>query len=130
MEIYGDEGKLAIDRYGQLSLERRGAAAPGPVRKLLGAILQWRGIGYMLRRQRSPWREPSFERALARFIEAVRAGTPVSPDLNDGLQSLRVVIAAETAAKLGGVVHVAATEVEPDRDSPHLIVSAERAAHV
>jgi predicted dehydrogenase len=129
MEIYGDEGKLAIDRYGQLTVERRGAAAPGPARKLLGALLQWRGIGYMLRRQRSPWREPSFERALARFVEAVRAGTPVSPDLNDGLQSLRVIIAAETAAKLGGVVHVDATEAAPARDLPHLIVSAER-AHV
>jgi predicted dehydrogenase len=106
IEVYGDEGKLTLDRYGSLTVERRGAAAPGPVRTLLGAILQWRAASYMFQRLRSPWREPSFERALAQFISAVREGTTVSPDLYDGLKSLRVVEAAELAARHGGIERI------------------------
>jgi predicted dehydrogenase len=112
MEVYGDEGKLTLDRYGRLTVERRGAAAPGPMRNTLERLLQWRAVGYLLRRRRSPWREPSFAESLARFIGAVRAGTPGSPDLNDGLQSLRVVLAAEAAAKHGRVERVAAHSAE------------------
>jgi predicted dehydrogenase len=106
MEVYGDEGKLTLDRYGSLTVERRGAAAPGPVRKSLGAILQWRAASYMFQRLSNPWREPSFERALAQFIGAVRDGTAVSPDLHDGLQSVRVIEAAESAARHGGIERI------------------------
>jgi predicted dehydrogenase len=111
MEVYGDQGKLTLDRYGRLTVERRGVAAPGPVKNLLSTLRDWRGLGYMLRRQRSPWREPSFGTALARFIHAVRTLTLVSPDLNDGLQSLRVITAAEIAAQHGTIERVPQPEV-------------------
>jgi predicted dehydrogenase len=107
MEVYGDAGKLSVDRYGGLSVERRSAPAAGAVRKTLAAIAQWRRIRYLLRRQRSPWREPSFEIALSQFLDAVRRGTPASPDLNDGLQSLMVIEAAELAARHGRIERVA-----------------------
>ena len=107
MEVYGDAGKLMVDRYGGLSVERRSVSAAGPVRTTLAAIAQWRGIRYLLRRLRSPWREPSFEVALSQFLDAVRQGTPASPDLNHGLQSLKVIEAAELAAQHGRIERVA-----------------------
>jgi predicted dehydrogenase len=130
MEVYGDAGKLLLDRYGRLTVARRGVAAPGPVKNLLTSLLDFRGLGYMFRRQRSPWREPSFEQALARFVHAVRTGTPVSPDLNDGLQSLRVIAAAEMAARCGTIERIAEPEMPLARRRVPLNFTAEVAPNV
>ncbi len=113
MEVYGDAGKLTVDRYGRLTLERRGAAAPGPVKNTLDVLRQWRGLAYMVRRMRSPWREPSFEQSLRYFLAGVRAGVPVSPDLLDGLRSLAVVAAAEASATHNRVEQVTVPDAAP-----------------
>ncbi len=106
MEVYGQAGKLTLDRYSGLQVVRRGAAAPGPFRNTLQVLGQWRGIGYLVRRARSPWREPSYAANLAQFVLAVRTGTTASPNLVDGLHSLAVIAAAELAAETGRVVPV------------------------
>ena len=106
MEVYGQAGKLTLDRYGGLRVVRRGAAAPGAFRNTLQVLGQWRGIGYLGRRMRSPWREPSYAANLAQFVLAVRTGTNASPNLVDGLHSLAVIAAAELAAETGTVVPV------------------------
>jgi len=101
VEVYGERGKLSVDRYGALRMERRGTSAPGPVSNTLNALGQWRNIGHLLRRRKSPWREPSFAVNLARFVWAARTETLARPNLIDGLHSLAVIIAAEASSKSG-----------------------------
>src|SRR5262249_20213009 len=55
-------------------------------------------IGYQLERMRSPWREVSFRRSLAAWNDSVKRATRAPVTLADGLESLRVVVAAEEAA--------------------------------
>jgi predicted dehydrogenase len=129
MEVYGDGGKLTLDQYGRLTLDRRGVAARGPFRTTLAALAQWRDVRCLLRRWRSPWREPSFEIALSRFIGAVRAGTPASPDLNDGLLSLRVIEAAELAARNGRIERVAAPATSSDKPRIRMELAAGAKRH-
>jgi predicted dehydrogenase len=124
MEVYGDAGKLVVDRYGGLSVERRSVSATGPVRRTFAAIAQWREFRYLLQRRRSPWREPSFEVALSQFLDAVRRGTPTSPDLNDGLQSLRVIEAAELSAQRGRIERVACQFAAPDDHAAPIRITA------
>ena len=97
LEVIGDRGKLTVDRYGGLGLETRDASAQGPIRRTM-ALVRVRHFAALWHRWRSPWHEPSFATSLGRFVDAVRWGASASPDLADGLASLRVVCAAEEAA--------------------------------
>ncbi len=98
LEVYGDRGKLTVDRYGGLSVESRGTGAPGPVGRLLSALAQARHLGTLIGRRRSPWNEPTFAISLQRFVDAVRYGARPTPDLDAGLASLRVIEAARETA--------------------------------
>jgi myo-inositol 2-dehydrogenase / D-chiro-inositol 1-dehydrogenase len=98
-EVYGTEGRLAVDRYGSPELER-GASPPAYGR---GARLR-RELASALRGLRRVARgagEPSFRTALARFAAATRGTADPSPDLEDGLRSLQIVLAAEESARSG-----------------------------
>ncbi len=75
-EIYGTMGKAMVNRYGG-------------------------GLGYRLRKRGAPGGDPSYRIALEHFLQAVRRGAPAQPDFADGLQSLRVILAAEESAKSG-----------------------------
>jgi predicted dehydrogenase len=105
-EVYGTGGWLAVDRYGSPELER---GAPAPVygrgarlRRELGAAV--RG----LRRVARSAGEPSYRAALACFAAAARGTGDASPDLDDGVRSLEIVLAAEEAARSGRTIAVAA----------------------
>lgn len=119
MEVYGQAGKLTLDRYSGLQVVRRGAAAPGPFQNTLHVLGQWRAIGYLRRRARSPRREPSYGASLARFVLAVRTGTTASPSLVDGLHSLAVIAAAEIASEAGRVVPVTVPPASAGLLDPH-----------
>lgn len=112
LEVIGERGKLTVDRYGGLALEARGVSAPGPVGRALVGVARSRHLAALWRRRRSPWNEPSFATGLGRFVDAVRWGASVSPDLADGLASLRVVLAAEAAAA------VTTDQAEAGSDTP------------
>ena len=109
-EIYGEAGKLTLDRYagtvevtapvfeyGRVPQTRR--ALRGLVHRVAGAL-------------RAPG-EGSFRTALAAFVAAVGDGRPASPDLEDGYRSLAVVMAAEEAARHGRAVRLDGTERRP-----------------
>jgi predicted dehydrogenase len=78
-EIYGTTGKLAVNRYAG-------------------------GVAYRLSKRFAPGRELSYRAALGAFVAAVRCRQPVQPDLADGFQALRVIIAAEESARTGKTV--------------------------
>jgi predicted dehydrogenase len=107
IEIYGDNGKLTIDRHHSLTVERR----PSRVGSSRGQRL---GLGYRgprLRdllaspvlplRLRAPTAEPSFRASLAHFVGAVNRSNDATPDLVDGLRALEVAAAAADAAAEG-----------------------------
>jgi predicted dehydrogenase len=104
-EVYGTCGWLAVDRYGSPELER-GAAPPAYGR---GARLR-RELGSALRGLRGVLHgagEPSYRAALACFAAATHGTAAPSPDLEDGLRSLAIVLAAEEAARTGRTIDVA-----------------------
>jgi predicted dehydrogenase len=103
-EIYGDAGKLSLDRY--LSLDVRlsqptlRSARLNQLRRALGELRQ---TPYLLEKLRAPAHEPSYTSALLAFVAAAREGVrglkSVKPDLEDGYRSLAVILAAEESAR-------------------------------
>jgi len=78
-EVDGPAGTMKVDRYGG-------------------------GLGYRVRRRFAAGGDVSYRVALERFVAAVRGGQSVSPDLQDGWQSLAVILAAEESVRTGRTV--------------------------
>jgi myo-inositol 2-dehydrogenase/D-chiro-inositol 1-dehydrogenase len=57
---------------------------------------------YQWERLRSPWKEPSFRRSLAAWLDSIRKGAAPPVTIEDGLEALRVIDAAEQSAATGG----------------------------
>jgi predicted dehydrogenase len=91
IELSGCHGKLRLNRYAPLSYPF------WPVHKF--AAYQWE-------RRHSPWKEVSFRRSLGAWIESIRTSSRPPVTLLDGLESLRVVAAAEESARSGKPVPV------------------------
>jgi len=91
VEVLGDRGTLRVDRYGRtLSLS-------GTRRRVLTAdLVRWRAQALGRRSF-----EPSWARSLRAFVDAVRGKTTELATLDDGLRSLEIVAAAESAAGAG-----------------------------
>lgn len=110
VEVFGDAGKVVMDRYQWPTTRVSGPRAGGLRRQLCDDLMAIRGVPYLLRKLRAPLQEPSFAAALAHFIEAVRTVCStngpdrVSPDFMDGYRSLAVVEAAERSAHTGSIV--------------------------
>jgi predicted dehydrogenase len=107
IEVFGESGKLLYDRYFSERMTRTGRF-PREVRiqllrNRIGSFLPGKGFKEKLR---APLREPSFPRALERFVEAVRRGESLSPTIEDGWRSLQVVLAAEQAHRERRVIEV------------------------
>jgi predicted dehydrogenase len=99
--VYGGEGKLVIDRYNSLAVERAPLEAAGgissAVRRLVREIAR---LPYGWRKRRAPGQEPSFASSLAAFVTSVRdCDSRALPSLEDGLAALAVIDAARIAAK-------------------------------
>lgn len=102
-EVYGSEGKLVVDRYNALALERVPLRAAGGLATAAQRLVREIGaFGYGLEKRRMPAQEPSYTASLHAFLDAVRSGTVSGPDLDDGLQALRVVDAARASAVTRG----------------------------
>ena len=108
VEIYGENGRIVVDRY------REHSALVEPLRahrsafdyaKRLGA--RARGLPYAVAKRRAVAHEPSFARTMHEFVAACRANRPMSPDLDDGFASLAVVLAAEESSVSGRAVDLA-----------------------
>jgi len=98
MTFVGESGFLSVDRYaGRLEVggphppSSRSAwlkRAPGRIGRTLADVIR-------------PPGEPSFQRSLEVFVDAVRRGEPTTPTLEAGERAWRVVDAAERAAAQG-----------------------------
>ena len=109
IEIFGDRAILRIDRYLSTACEilpRDGQHAR--LRQVLNALsFLWRPRA-ILWKLGAPGNDPSYRAALQQFVESCRAGTPSTPDFDDGLRSLHVISAAERATREGRWVEMAA----------------------
>ncbi|HVG30757.1 MAG TPA: Gfo/Idh/MocA family oxidoreductase [Pyrinomonadaceae bacterium] len=102
LEIYGDAGKLGVDRYLSLDVRVTDPTLRGArVKRLRGALGALRHGAYLLEKLRAPANEPSYATALLAFVAAARGvvSRDVKPDLEDGFRSLAVVVAAEESAR-------------------------------
>jgi myo-inositol 2-dehydrogenase / D-chiro-inositol 1-dehydrogenase len=104
-EVYGQAGKLAVDRYHSLKVEvtdpTQDFSWSGKMKRELWLLVRSPALwGKLL----APQREPSYQVALARFVEAVRTNRPASPDFWDGYRSMVVIAAAEESARTGRAV--------------------------
>ena len=107
IEIRGRDGKLIYDRYFSERLQRTGRSS-GQVRKqlLINRFMSFVPGRDLPEKLRSPLREPSFPRAIRRFVEAIAADDPKHPDIEDGWRCLQVILAAERAHREGRVEEV------------------------
>lgn len=104
-EIYGQTGKLAVDRHWSVDVEMTQAGAGVSRKKLLSRSLRsLTRSPFALEKIAAPRREPSYHTALEHFVMAVRAGQSASPNFRDGYRSLAVIAAAEEAAQTRRIV--------------------------
>jgi predicted dehydrogenase len=100
VEIYGTEGKLTINRYDSLIVERTGPHATGGINSAKSRMLgELSAIKHGFARRNAAGQEPSFSASIGSFIESVRRSAHGPPDFTDGLRALEVVEAAREAAR-------------------------------
>jgi predicted dehydrogenase len=106
-EVYGQTGKLFVDRYLSLHVEVRGPTLNAiRLKQLWRELKAVRHISHALKKLCSPGHEPSYREALAHFITAAQAHRPATPDLYEGFRSLMVIGAAEESCRTQRVVSV------------------------
>lgn len=128
IECVGDSGTLCIDRVRATDVVTTSREAGGLLASFRprAIVPSW----YSVTKRRAPWHEPSFAPSLEAFVLACRGGTPVTPDLMDGLRALEVVDAARRSAATGRVIALHATEqsmAPVSHDSPRSIAHASAA---
>jgi predicted dehydrogenase len=87
---------ITFSRSGSRTTHDRYAPLTYPMRPLSGFV------SYLAERRRSPWKEVSFRRSLAAWLDSIRCGQCPPIPLRDGLESLRIVDAAERSAAGNG----------------------------
>ncbi len=102
VEIYGDGGLLNAERFPAGAVEMTGTSVRLiRVKRLLYAMRRAGQSPYLHRVLLGRHEFPSCPAAFSHFLDAVRGHCPATPTLDDGLESLAVVIAAERSARTG-----------------------------
>ena len=98
-EIFGQKGKLNVDRYRSSAVERIEAGQEfSPVHRARRGFARLSGSAHRIRRHFAIGHEPSYREALCAFVAAVKGGTEIKPDLEDGYRCLEIIDAAERSA--------------------------------
>lgn len=110
-EIYGERGKLSVDRYASLAASITPATLSRiRLRQMRHGLRSLARSPYLLEKMRAPLHEPSYRTALSRFVAAALrtadTATLPAPDLLDGYQSLAISEAAEESARTGRPVQL------------------------
>lgn len=107
VEVYGEGGKLTVDRHHSVNVEQRAARAGSSRAARLGLGRRGpslRGVlasPVLATRLRAPTAEPSFHASLASFVATVGTGGRATPDLMEGLRALEIADAAMRSAAEG-----------------------------
>jgi predicted dehydrogenase len=105
-EVYGQQGKVTVNRYQDAASRITGTRVEGRLRRVLNSVAALRELPYIVKRLRAPAHEPSFAAAQKHFLGAIRGQHAASPDFLDGYRGLAVISAAEESACTGRPVPV------------------------
>jgi predicted dehydrogenase len=111
IEIYGENGKLALDLYRSTQVEY---VPPSGSIDAVGALVQLPGAAWRRARKMVSAKlgggshQASYRAALTEFVSASLHGRIPSCNLNDGFASLAVIDAAERSAQTGGAAVIPA----------------------
>ena len=106
-EVYGTGGKLRVNRYDSLIVERLAPRASGGLSSAASRMkAEVAALPYGLQKRKAPGQEPSFTASLAAFVSAVSNKTPAAPDFTDGLRAIEVVEAARQSIRSGCKIHI------------------------
>ncbi len=109
IEIYGDAGRIVIDRYRSDRVEVHPTTLDRVrMLRLSDAARALSGLTYWKRKLRGGIPEASFWEALNEFSQAAQAGRPAKPDLEDGLRGLFLLDAAMRSAAESRTVRIEA----------------------
>lgn len=99
-EIFGQKGKLNVDRYRSSAVERIEAGQEfSLVHRTRRGFARLSGSAYRVRRHFAIGHEPSYRGALDAFVSAIKGAAEVKPDLEDGYRCLEIIDAAERSAR-------------------------------
>ncbi len=113
-EIYGQAGKLAVDRYRSLDVEIIEAGREFSLLNRVGRGLRALSRGpYLFKKHFALRNEPSYREAVRQFVSAVRGNAVAAPDLQDGYRCLEVVCAAERSAHTGQTLLLSSSTCGP-----------------
>ena len=102
VEIYGEKGLVAADRYCSLNVDTTDYAGRlSRVWQVARWVALLRHAPYLLEKMRAANHEPSYRHILEQFVNAVQTGDSVAPTIEDGYRCLEVVAAAEESARAG-----------------------------
>lgn len=91
-EIYGEMGKLTLDRFGSLYVARTEIEPDGSLKAALRRLGgELRHLRYGLSKARSPGGDPSYRAAIESFIDSAASGVQRSPSFADGLAVQRAL---------------------------------------
>lgn len=106
-EIYGEEGKLSVNRYRSLDVRvTRHTLDRFRLHQLRDGLRSLTSAPYLFEKARAHGQEPSYRAAMMRFASAVRLGEHPKPDFFDGYHNLITIEAAERSAKTGSRVRI------------------------
>ena len=103
-EIYGQTGKLALNRHHSLCMDVNDPSLPFILFKLKQGFQKFTQLPDYFIKFLVPNYEPSFKAALAHFISTIHKKQPPTPDFLDGYRSLLVIQGAEESARSGRIV--------------------------
>ncbi len=104
IEVIGERGAISVNRYRSLRPEARGVDIPGRLEAFKSFCRTVPRLPYLATKMSSPWHEPSHRLAIDRFAGAMRGNDTGGPLLEDGLASLRIVVAAEESSVSGRTI--------------------------
>jgi predicted dehydrogenase len=106
-EIYGEGGKLSVNRYRSLDVRITHSTLAGfRLKQLQQSLRSLSHTPYFLKKVRAAANEPSYQTALRRFVSAAQSGEHLKPDFYDGYDNLKIIEAAERSAQTGCKVQV------------------------
>jgi predicted dehydrogenase len=106
-EVYGQTGKLFVDRYLSLCVKICGPTLDSVrLRQVWQRLKTLAHVPYLLKKIRAAGHEPSYREALTHFITAARTHHSAAPDFYDGFRSLMIIGAAEESARTGRPVTI------------------------
>ena len=106
-EVYGSGGKLRVNRYDSLIVERLGTRASGGLASAASRMkAELTAIPYGLEKRKTPGQEPSFSASLSAFISASAGSLDATPDFTDGLRALEVIEAARQSVASGCTIQI------------------------